>query len=487
MVGLRSGNEYDATPAMDDGPSGNLEMDANSGTSSSSGEMDAQGTSAAEMDASGTSGNNSGRTDEPRSSFSAAESEHRSRPADVDGKPRPSPAAVAEHDKTPAASLRGAASLSHHRQASVDAIVDGGVVLDDSHDGFVTPKRTTRSSRGSPSPALETTPLFFGSWFGGGDATTETESETDASVRKHAFIKKWAEYTEADGLGDIPSEWNVPSHRSVSPVDSKMELPFDEVMAEISRGMSPTTRDKIQRRAARMKKQQLNSPQSVSLTSHRDSQRSGKSGNNSLHTVLVSHNTAVAATETRSSLATTSPRHTAYAKAKGRDPRERPNIVPAGVLHGPSSSSSSTSSDVETPDEDVRRRQIEADSHLAAMLQHLLDERRAADLAEAKSKAKRDNKTRSSSHRAERNRTSVADKDTRKGTGLSSKPGMPGHTEKPREKPRTKDERHDVKSSKHSSTPMRGNSGSAPPHRGNETGKEIFEGEEVSQEGSTPE
>ncbi|KAJ7640000.1 hypothetical protein DFH06DRAFT_1302081 [Mycena polygramma] len=445
MVGLRSGNEYDATPAMDDGPSGNLEMDANSGTSSSSGEMDAQGTSAAEMDASGTSGNNSGRTDEPRSSFSAAESEHRSRPADVDGKPRPSPAAVAEHDKTPAASLRSAASLSHHRQASVDAIVDGGVVLDDSHDGFVTPKRTTRSSRGSPSPALETTPLFFGSWFGGGDATTETESETDASVRKHAFIKKWAEYTEADGLGDIPSEWNVPSHRSVSPVDSKMELPFDEVMAEISRGMSPTTRDKIQRRAARMKKQHLNSPRSVSLTSHRDSQRSGKSDNNSLHTVLVSHNTAVAATETRSSLATTSPRYTASAKAKGRDPRERPNIAPAtGIKYEePSSSSSSTSSDAETPDEDVRRRQIEADGHLAAMMQHLLDERRAAELAEAKSKAKRDHKTRSSSHRAERNRTSIADKDTRK--GLSSKPGMPpGDTEKLREKPPKKDERHDV-------------------------------------------
>ncbi|KAJ7042247.1 hypothetical protein C8F04DRAFT_1176405 [Mycena alexandri] len=99
MVDLRSGNVYNP-PATDDGPPGNLEMDARSGTSSSSDEMDAQGTSAAEMDAPGTSGDNSGIVDEPRSSSSAAEFEHRSRLADVDEKPRPSPAAVAEHPHT---------------------------------------------------------------------------------------------------------------------------------------------------------------------------------------------------------------------------------------------------------------------------------------------------------------------------------------------------------------------------------------------------
>ncbi|KAJ7023702.1 hypothetical protein C8F04DRAFT_1304569 [Mycena alexandri] len=507
MVDLRSGNVYNP-PATDDGPPGNLEMDARSGTSSSSDEMDAQGTSAAEMDAPGTSGDNSGTStafplsritpsriershesfsgivDEPRSSSSAAEFEHRSRLADVDEKPRPSPAAVAEHpsrsrtadvdDKSPAVS-RGAASLSHHSQATVGATVDGGAVLDDSyqapHDGFQTPKRTARSSRGSPSPVLETTPHFFGDWFGGDDASMETGSETDLSVRKHAFIKQWAEYTEADGLGDIPSEWNVPTHHSVSPVDSKMELPFDDVMAEISRGMSPMTRDKIQRRAARMKSQHLKSAQSISLTSNWDSQPSRKiSGKNTPHTGLVSRNTTVAATDTRSSTGPTAPRYTASAKGKGRDPREHPDIAPVtGVKYEePSSSSSSTSSDEDSSAEEIRRRQIEADRQLAAAMQRVLDERRAAELAEAKSKAKKDDKTRSLGHKAERNRTSIADKETHKDS-LSRKMSST-HKDRSREhvEELTKgDERHEHKppkhSSKHSSTAKRGGSAPAPP------------------------
>jgi hypothetical protein len=96
-------------------------MDARSGTSTPTTEMDATGTSAAEMDAAGTSGDTIGESivspvlhltpsriershesfsgfsgpHKPRSSF-AAETEHRSRLADVDNEPRPSTAAVAE-------------------------------------------------------------------------------------------------------------------------------------------------------------------------------------------------------------------------------------------------------------------------------------------------------------------------------------------------------------------------------------------------------
>ncbi|KAJ7024734.1 hypothetical protein C8F04DRAFT_1130871 [Mycena alexandri] len=154
--------------------------------------------------------------------------------------------------------------------------------------------------------------------------------------------------------------------------------------------MSPMTREKIQRRAARMKSQHLKSAQSISLTSNWDSQPSRKiSGKNTPHTGLVSRNTTVAATDTQSSTGPTAPRYTASAKGKGRDPRERPDIAPVtGIKYEePSSSSSSTSSDEDSSAEEIRRRQIEADRQLAAAMQRVLDERRAAELAEAKSKA----------------------------------------------------------------------------------------------------
>ncbi|KAJ7430906.1 hypothetical protein B0H11DRAFT_2133533 [Mycena galericulata] len=338
MVGLRSGNTYDFAPATGDGPSGNpAEMDARSGTSTPTAEMDAQGTSVDEMDAAGTSGDNIGESTvpplsqltpsriersheslsgphEPRSSF-AAETEHRSRLADVDDEPRPSTAAVAERRSRTADVDE---NVSHHRQEPVDgagAVSDDVLYRQHHNDGFETPKRAARTSRGAESSRLNTTPRFFGSWFSGDDAHMGTEPETD-TVDKDSFIKRWADYTENDGLGDIPSEWNAASdsQHTLSPVDTGIEFSFDEVMAEITRGMSPTTRNTIERRAARMKDQHMRTPQSVSLTSNRNSVHSRKTnGSGSRHTIRVSRNTAVAPTSTRSSLSTT-PRYTASYK-----------------------------------------------------------------------------------------------------------------------------------------------------------------------------
>ncbi|KAJ6570345.1 hypothetical protein B0H10DRAFT_1964755 [Mycena sp. CBHHK59/15] len=426
MVGLRSGNTYDFAPTTGDGPSGNpAEMDARSGTSTPTTEMDAQGTSAAEMDAVGTSGDNIGYSGphEPRSSF-AAETEYRSRLADVDDEPRPSTAAVAERRSRTAGVDEN--DVSHHRQEPVNAIVDGGAVPDDmvSHhrqepvdvvdgagavsddvlycqhhnNGFETPKRAARTSRGAESPQMDTTPKFFGSWFSGDDAHMGTELET-GTVDKDAFIKRWA-----DGLGDIPSEWDALSQHSLSPLDTGIEFSFDE-------GMSPTTRNTIERRAARMKDQRMRTPQSVSLTSNRNSVNSRKTnGTGSRHTIRVSRDTAVALTSTRSSLASTMPRYTASAKGKGRDPLECLNIGPAThctKYDKPSSSSSSPSSSSERADDEARLRQIEADAQLARIVQRALDEQRRADdlAARSKLKAKKGSKTRSSSHKAEKLRT----------------------------------------------------------------------------------
>ncbi|KAJ6630364.1 hypothetical protein B0H10DRAFT_2208033 [Mycena sp. CBHHK59/15] len=429
MVGLRSGNAYDFAPMTGDGPSGNpAEMDARSGTLTPTTEMDAQGTSAAEMDAAGTSGDNIGESivsplsqlipsriershksfsgysgpHEPRSSL-AAETEYRSRLADVDDEPRPSTAAVAERRSRTADVNEN--DVSHHRQEPVNAIVDGGAVPDDmvSHhcqepvdvvdgagampddvlyrqhrnDGFETPKRAARTSRGAESPRLDTIPKFFGSWFSGDDAHMGMEPET-GTVDKDTFIKRWADYTEADGLGDIPSEWDAPSQHSLSPLDTGIEFSFDEVMAEITRGMSPTTRNTIEHRAAQMKDQRMRTLQSVSLTSNRNSVNSRKTnGTGSRHTIRVSCDTVVAPTSTRSSFASTTPRYTASAKGKGCDPLERPNIGPAThrtKYDKPSSSSSSPSSSSERVDDEARLRQIKADARLARIVQRALDE-----------------------------------------------------------------------------------------------------------------
>lgn len=102
MVGLRSGNVYTSAP-MDDGPSGNLGMDARSGTSSSTAEMDAAGTLALIDGVAGASTASllptltPSRIERSHETFSDTReprsSEHRS----VDDEPRPSAAAVAEH------------------------------------------------------------------------------------------------------------------------------------------------------------------------------------------------------------------------------------------------------------------------------------------------------------------------------------------------------------------------------------------------------
>ncbi|KAJ6520926.1 hypothetical protein DFH09DRAFT_1331573 [Mycena vulgaris] len=395
MVGrLRSGNAYNPPAPMDDGLLGNLEMDASSGTSNSTSEMDAQGTSVVTHGVFGVSITSPLSTltpsrikrspesvsgsHEPRSS-SAAETEHCSCLADVDDVK---------------SSSTSEAAPSHHHQDALDTIVDGGAVSEGPYrldnDGFQMPRRSMRTSAGSTSPVLETTPKFFGSWFSQNDTNTEVYFETGFGVDKRAFIKQWADYTEADGLGDLPSEWKVSSERSLSPVDTGMEFSFDEVMAELSRGMSPTTRETIERRTARMRNQRIRTPQSVSLTSKKTSKHSRKTaGNVSIHMVQASRNTTAASKDNRSSPATTTPRYTTSAKGKGCDPRERPDIVNGPTIKYEEPSLSPSSSSSEMADDEARLRQIESDGRLAILLQRLLDERTAQCLPKSESKSAR--------------------------------------------------------------------------------------------------
>ncbi|KAF7371586.1 Transcription factor [Mycena venus] len=352
---LRSGTKHTvATPPSSEGSlEGNVGMDAQASTPTDGGTM---GHSAIE----------------PRSSSqdSAAESERRSRSADVD-----------ENGATVMSELPGSHPLAYQ---------DGGVMSDDPNayragrateqqdaqssvdSGFRSPKKTSRaSSAGRSSPALDTTPKFFGTWFNPeGVATDEADAEGNTMQVKAG---RWADFSDDDGLGEIPADWSrdikvepispqlppTPSACTLSPVDSGDEFSLDGLMSEVEKRMPEEAQQLLARREAKMKKTYLKPATSVSETT---SER--VSNGVSVHAVNVFENGRVPSMVPHPSRsAASTPRIPAAAKGKGRDPREGPGI-PAGDRAVPTS---------ETGDQEDRERQIQADALLAMYLQRKLE------------------------------------------------------------------------------------------------------------------
>ncbi|KAJ7153577.1 hypothetical protein C8R43DRAFT_1126852 [Mycena crocata] len=105
--------------------------------------------------------------------------------------------------------------------------------------GFSTPKKTSRASsvRG-PSPGLDTSTKFFGTWF-----SHANDSDGEVASRR----QDWADSTHADGPGEIPPSWIQQEPVSVelhwSPVVDNIDLSFDNLMREITKNLTPEDKE----------------------------------------------------------------------------------------------------------------------------------------------------------------------------------------------------------------------------------------------------
>ncbi|KAJ6631648.1 hypothetical protein B0H10DRAFT_1938479 [Mycena sp. CBHHK59/15] len=359
----------------------------------------------------GTAGAMNHSIHEPRSSSqdSAAESERRSRLADVDesnGHTDMDVTPISHHAAYQDGSVVSDDQTESHRTTSAagDAMSDAPYrdAIPSTEDGFQTPKRTSRVSSARGSPVLDTTPKFFGDWFDPAD-NDSVEGVTER-VKTH---KNWADFKDDDGLGEIPSDWKIKdepdsdvplgttSERSLSPIDSGLEFSFENVMREVYANLPKGAKDILARRSAKMRKARLKVPRSVSGTS--SEKRSKHSDGVSIHTAELAEHASVSSKASQPSRAAASNhRIPAAAKGKGRDPREGP-----GITVNDSDGAEST------PEDDIDREQRDQRDALLAMylqcqLEKELDEQENMPIGREAGTSQRRVMTESDCNRAER-------------------------------------------------------------------------------------
>ncbi|KAJ7662530.1 hypothetical protein DFH06DRAFT_1128752 [Mycena polygramma] len=354
-MGLRSGTRHTvATPPSSESSSeGNVGMDARTSTPTG---RDTLGHSAIEP--------------RPSSQDNAAEAERRSRTADVD-----EDGATDTSEQPGSHPLQDDGAMSEDPTASrAERATTHQDTRSSMGDGFQSPKRTSRaSSAGRSSPVLDVEPKFFGDWFNPQDAAVDVAADAGTTGVK---AQSWADFSEDDGLGEIPSGWSrdikvepvspelppTPLVRSLSPVDSGDEFTLEGLMREVNERMPAQVKQLLARRKAKMGKKTLKAATSVSETTNE--KMSKVSNEVSIHAMNVSDYIPVPSAASHASCAAAStPRIPAAAKGKGRDPREGPGI--------PEEVNIVYSTDEE--DRVDKERQIQMDALLAMYLQRQLE------------------------------------------------------------------------------------------------------------------
>ncbi|KAJ7286317.1 hypothetical protein C8J57DRAFT_1461461 [Mycena rebaudengoi] len=327
-------------------------------------EMDAQpGTSSDNVDGEGHSTQKSHSS----SQDSAAESEHRSRSADVGIERSRSNAvdASVSHDTTSQDGGVVSDDSASHPLASQDGSVMTEAAFHDASSGsrgFSSPKRSSRTPGvRSTTPVLGSPARFFGSWF------LQDHGSAVADLEHDGRSASWADSVGDDGLGELPRSWmkgsSEPSRSPIlAPVDSGIEFSFDNLWKDIASNLTIEQKELMVRRDAKMRNAHFKSPTSISLTSS----NAKTTGQQSIQAVNVKTEATASSKATLPSHTTPStPRIPPAAKGKGRDLGEGPDFVHNdGYV-------SITDSDL--ADDDPRRYQLQADALLAMKLQRQLN------------------------------------------------------------------------------------------------------------------
>ncbi|KAJ7043521.1 hypothetical protein C8F04DRAFT_1366293 [Mycena alexandri] len=352
-MGLRSGTKHTVAtpPPAESSSEGNAGMDARTSTPADRGTL-----------------GHSANEPRPSSQDDAAEFERRSRTADVDER---STVMSVQHDSV----SHSPVSQDGRAMSDDPAYRAEGTTNQDANStvgsGFESPKKTSRaSSAWGSSPVLDTKPLFFGDWFNPqeGEAPTGTAPKVEA--------QSWADFTDDDGFGAIPSDWlkdvkvepvspelpPTPSVQSMLSVDDVDDFSLDGLMNEVNGRMSSEAQHLLARRAAKMKNMKFKPATSISESTSR--KMSKASDGVSINSVNLNEYVPVHSTASRSSRAAAStPRIPAAAKGKGRAPPEETDISEEIAKE--------TSPGEET--EDDRERQIKMDALLAMYMMRKLE------------------------------------------------------------------------------------------------------------------
>jgi hypothetical protein len=188
-------------------PTGSIEMDARSGTSTGNNGRNSESVSSLPSLTSSSVGKMGHSANKSHSSGQDAdETGHRSR-SDTDVGIDLTPADVVS--PSPAASQDDGVVVEGQAASLQSASQDSGLLSDAAFDprGFTEPKRSSRaSSVRSVSPVLDTSTRFFAEWFSRDADESAAAEDSHGDLRTPIFDgdadnKSWADYSDEDGLG----------------------------------------------------------------------------------------------------------------------------------------------------------------------------------------------------------------------------------------------------------------------------------------------